>query len=178
MQKTLTKEQLAEKLDGIEYRAAVPKEIIEAAKENKLVIVHGASDDLIELCGALNEEIGIMSVIPLNRGGVPESDCDNQLCPYFKRQLEREIKQGIIKQIKVFWGGECGCTEMDAAKYAELGKPTWCFETNMPHSVFRMYDTCGGDREFFCLGIVLDLDEAFPRRNYTQLVMEQGGWET
>lgn len=178
MQKTLTKEELAEKLDGCEYRGGMPNEIIEAAKENNLVFIHGASDDLIEFRGALTEEIGITSVIPLNRGGVPESDCDNQLCPYFKQWLDRALKRGEVKQIKVFWGGECGTTEMDAAKYAELGKPTWCFETNMPHSTFRMFDTCGGDKEYFCRGIVIDLDEAFPSRNYTQIVMEQGGWET
>ena len=173
MQKTLTKEDLAAKLNGIEYRDSIPEELLETAKKNKLVILHGASDDLVELLGAITEEHGIDSVIRLSRNGVPESDCVDENCPYHRRWLKAALKRGEVREIRIFWGGESGNETMDAAKYAELGKPTWCFETEMAHSTFDMFDTYGEDREFFCRGIVIDLDEWFSL-NYTQIVMNGG----
>ena len=173
MKKTLTKEQLAAQLDGIEYRDSISEEIWEAAKQNNLVIVHGASDDLIELIGAITEELGIDPVIRLTKKGVPESDCEDENCPYFQRWMTTALKRGEVREVRVFWGGESGNKTMDAAKYAELGKPTWCFETEMPHACFDMFDTYGDDREFFCRGIVIDLDEWFSL-NYTQIVMNGG----
>lgn len=178
MQKTLTKEQLAAQLDGCEYRGGMANEIVQAAKDNKLVIIHGASDDLIELRGAFMEEIGASHVLQLSRKGVPDSDCDEgNECPYYKRWLKKALHCGEVKEIKVFWGGECGDETMDAAKYAALGKPSWCFETGLPHAVFSMYDTYEDDREYFCRGIVIDLDEIFPV-NYTTMMMNQGGCES
>ena len=52
----MTKEELAEKLNGMEYRTDIPKELIEQAKENGLVVVYGYSDDLIEFEGAFYDE--------------------------------------------------------------------------------------------------------------------------
>ncbi len=75
------------------------------------------------------------------------------------------------------WGGESWHEDIVPKEYDEMNGPTWCFETTMPHAVFSMYDTQGGDREFYCRGIVLDLDEVWPRMNYTATVMEQGGIE-
>ena len=177
MTKTLTKEDLAVALNGCEYRDGFPPELLQAATENNLVIIHGSSDDLVELCGAITEELGIDTVVRLTRKGVPESDCDNEKCPHHRRRMEAALKRGEVREIKVFWGGESGNKTMDAAKYAELGKPTWCFETEMPHSVFSMYDTYGGDREYFCRGLVIDLDQWFSL-NYTALMMNSGGWES
>lgn len=49
--------ELAEKLEGIEYRTDFPEELMLLAKEEGLVVVHGYSDDNIELNGAIYEEI-------------------------------------------------------------------------------------------------------------------------
>lgn len=54
----ITKEQLAAMLDGREYRNEVTTEVTEVAKSNSLVIVFGASDDLMEFRGAIYDEIG------------------------------------------------------------------------------------------------------------------------
>jgi len=173
MQKNLTKEELATMLDGCEYRGGVADEIIEAAKENNLVIIHGASDDLVELRGAIRDEVGAGATLLLTRKGVPESDCEEG-CPYYQRWLKTAVKRGEVREIRVHFGGET----MDQAKYAVLGKPTWCFETTMPHAVFKMYETEGNEREYFCRGIVIDLGDVWPQRNYAQIVMEQGGHES
>lgn len=51
-------ETLAKKLNGVEYRNEVSEELRQKAKENRLVIVYGASDDLLEFDGAIYDEIG------------------------------------------------------------------------------------------------------------------------
>ena len=75
MQQKITKEELAVKLDGIEYGDGIPDDIVEAAKESKLVIIHGSSDDLIEIHGAISDEVGADTFLMLTRKGVPQSDC-------------------------------------------------------------------------------------------------------
>lgn len=49
---------IAERLNGIEYRDDIPKDIIEEAKANRIVIVFGRSDDLMEFEGAIYDEVG------------------------------------------------------------------------------------------------------------------------
>ena len=49
--KTMTKEQLAELLNGNEYRDEMTKEQEQAAKQNNLLVLFGASDDLLEMRG-------------------------------------------------------------------------------------------------------------------------------
>lgn len=172
MKKTLTKEQLAAQLDGCEYRNGIPDEIIQTAKENNLVIVTGASDDLLELYGAITEEVGATDILLLTRKGIPESDCKaDEECAFYQRWLNAALKSGEAKTIRIFWGGESGRETMNPEKYAVFGKPTWCFETTMPHSTFDIFDTDGNDREYFCRGVVLDLSEVFPSRSYEQMVM-------
>lgn len=49
---------IASKLNGYGYRMEIPKEHIEFCKENGIVICYGASDDLMELDGAIYDEYG------------------------------------------------------------------------------------------------------------------------
>lgn len=56
--KAVTKEQLAARLDGLEYGVGFPIDFRRAAEENNLVIISGASDDLVELDGAIPDERG------------------------------------------------------------------------------------------------------------------------
>lgn len=55
---TMTKEELATMLDGRQYRDETTPEIEQLAKEGNLLIVFGASDDLCEFRGAINDEFG------------------------------------------------------------------------------------------------------------------------
>lgn len=49
---------VAKRLNMLPYRSEAKKEIVEFAKENGIVIVYGASDDLMELDGAIYDEFG------------------------------------------------------------------------------------------------------------------------
>ena len=170
MEKTLTKEQLAAKLNGRSYRSEITPEEERLAKENRLVVVFGASDDLVELRGAINDELGL-SAFYLTRIGVFESDCDEgEDCPYYQRRLTAALKTGEVLAITPRWGGE----EMDKLAYAAMGKPTWCFESKQlddKFAAFDIFDEYDGDREYFCRGIVIDLDEVFQYRSYESYVM-------
>lgn len=48
----------ADKLEGREYRKEITKEEEEEAKAAGIVVAFGASDDLVELRGAINDEFG------------------------------------------------------------------------------------------------------------------------
>src|SRR3990167_5676412 len=54
----MTKEELAEKLHGREYPFNLTKDEIAEAKTAGLVIIYGASDDLLEFEGAIYDEVG------------------------------------------------------------------------------------------------------------------------
>ena len=53
----MTKEQFAEMLNGKQYRSEMTSDDGELAKDNGLVVVFGASDDLMEFRGAIDDEI-------------------------------------------------------------------------------------------------------------------------
>lgn len=48
---------VAEKLSGVQYREETTKEIEEFCKQNNIVILFGASDDLAEFRGAVNDNV-------------------------------------------------------------------------------------------------------------------------
>ena len=165
MTKTLTKEELAAKLDRCDDVDSLHS-VIQSAKENNFVIVFGASDDLVEFRGAIDDEEGAYNgrVIDITNTGLPKNECDDEHCPYYKRYLETARKNGEVRQIKIFWCGKCKGEKMDTAKYTAIGTPAWCYETDIPHAVFSMYEakdelSPNKKRSYYCRGIVIDLDQ-------------------
>jgi len=125
-----TIERMASELDGHEYRNEVNKEIEEAAKENGLVIVFGASDDLMEFRGAIDEEFGIEAF--LTKDGVVENKCHDYDCPYFQKEKD------AAKKIEAIWGE---------------GEYSWTYKTDIEHAIFEIME----DGEKYCKGIVFKL---------------------
>lgn len=136
----ITKEELAVFLDGNEYGSEVSAGDDGVARESGLVIIFGASDDLVELRGAINDEIGAYSgtTFKIDRKGVlpsfeqvveqGEDDCED----YFARKPHAQ-------PIEAIWS--------DVEGYA------WTFKTDIPHAEFDIMD--GGEK--FCRGIVIDM---------------------
>lgn len=80
------RDELASKLNGREYREEITKEEEAWAKQNRLLVVFGASDDLIEFRGLINDESGAPGAIELHRnargwGVVNFNDEDEPLEP-------------------------------------------------------------------------------------------------
>jgi len=106
------------------------------AKDAGLVVVYGYSDDNVELCGAINDEVGAYSgtTVYLTPDGVlQEPDCGQNDCPYFAREREK------AKTIKAVWH--------------DKGGPCWTFETDIPHETFTVME----DGEPFCVVIVFSM---------------------
>ena len=135
---TLTKEQLAAMITGREYNAELTKDEEQRAKEAGLVVVCGASDDLMELRGAIYDEADVYDggMVYLDENGLFKSECDDDGCPY----AERERKK--CKTIEAIW-----CDEMSGI--------AWTYLTHIPHAIFDIMD----EGDIYCKGIVFHVDE-------------------
>lgn len=138
----MTKEALASALNGVQYGKETTGKSFLEAKESGLVIVYGASDDLVEFSGAFDEECGAYGgtdvFILMKEGGEIEAledehDCECTYCGY-------EAKKKSAVKI--------------SAKFDHKGY-TWFIETEIPHATFEVME---GD-EKFCRGIVFNVDD-------------------
>ena len=134
----MTKEELAAQLNGLEYPTRIPGALIVAAQSAGLVILCGASDDLMEFYGARREEIGCYdggTAFVDADGVLPDRDCldgDEELADYVQRQKS-------AKSIEALWCKEDGYS--------------WTYKTEIPHATFEVVE----DEEPYCRGIVFAL---------------------
>lgn len=133
----LTKEQLAQMLDGRAYRNEITREEVQLAKDNGLVVVFGYSDDNCELVGAIDDEIGCYEggTLYFSESGLLENECDDDECPYFEQQKEN------AKTIEILWCEEDGYS--------------WTYKTEIPHATFDIME----DGDKYCRGIVFSIDD-------------------
>lgn len=130
--------QLAEKLNDSQYPVRISKDLREAAADAGLVIVFGASDDLMEFRGAENDEVGCYdggSAMVDSMGLLPDRESigdDEVLEDYFRRKRS-------ARKIEALW-----CEEPDC---------TWTYRTGIPHETFEVMR----DGDLYCRGIVFAL---------------------
>lgn len=128
----MNKTELAKLINGREYGYELFRDVRQAAKEAGLVIVSGASDDLMEFDGAIYDEGGVFDggKVFFDRVGVDPESTKHASC------------------IEAFW---CAEDQLD-----ENGKViAWTYKTDIPHETFMMYE----DGEPYCRGIVFDLKD-------------------
>ena len=134
----MTKEELAALLNGREYRKEITREEEAAAKAAGLLVIFGASDDLTELRGAINDEAGAWDGATHridHEGFVPDwesvdHDDEDACAAYFKRK-----GSGVMVEAKCDWKGY-----------------SWWIETDVPHATFDILE----EDEPYCRGIVID----------------------
>lgn len=135
----MSAKELAAKLDGTQYPVRISKELAAEAKAAGLVIVYGASDDLMEFEGAIYDEIGCYdggTAFVDDKGLLPDRDSiedDDELKDYFARQPN-------AKPIEALW-----CQE---------GEYSWTYKTDIPHETFEVLEQ--GEPPY-CRGIVFAL---------------------
>lgn len=124
-------------LDGRQYRSETTKEIRAAAKAAGVVIIYGASDDLMEIEGAVDDEVGVgnQTEVPFTPSGLLENDCDSDDCPHYAR-----AKAAAAKVVSIFDPGD---------------GLTFKYETAIPHETFRIME----DDEPYCDGILFKLSD-------------------
>lgn len=131
---------LAEQLNGMEYPVRISEDVARQAEANGLVIVYGASDDLMEFEGAIYDEIGACdgaTVYMDSDGIVPDFDSlDKEDKKALKNYFDRD---GKGKKIEALW-----CAE---------GDYSFTYRTEIPHATFDVVE----DGEPYCRGIVFRL---------------------
>ena len=130
---------IAAALQCVEYGAyCITADIQERARAAGLVIVCGASDDLMELYGAIREEVGCYDggTVTLDARGVIPSweevqDDEERARDYFARKDK-------ARTIEALWSP------------AEPAGASWAYRTDLPHATFNVME----DGEIYCRGIV------------------------
>lgn len=137
------KEEMAKMLDGREYPLNLSSEEERLAKDAGLVVVYGASDDLMEFGGAVYNEISAYNgaTAYLTHAGLVENECENDDCPHFKRLLIGAA------QIQALW-----CAPSD-----DKGR-SWTYKTEIPHATFEVME----EGQHYCRGIVFSLADVKP----------------
>jgi hypothetical protein len=137
--------ELAQALDGSEYPLRIQKDVLDAAKKAGLVIVYGASDDLMEFEGAIYDEVGVCdggTARVDSKGIIPEFeqidkeayDAKDKLREYFQRENSGKV-------IEALW-----CAEEDYS---------FTYKTDIPHETFNVVE----DGKPYCRGIVFSLGD-------------------
>lgn len=140
MDAVLTK-QLAEMLNGREYMREISSVEEAMAKANGLVVVHGASDDLMEFCGAIYDEVGCYD------GGSALVDAAGILGEWESASEDEETAAQYLnrkphaKTIEALWCAEPGYS--------------WTYKTDIPHETFEIVE----DGEPYCRGIVFSIKD-------------------
>ncbi|MCX6217674.1 hypothetical protein [Spirosoma sp.] len=124
---------LALRLTGREYGNEITKQEEEAAKDAGLVVVFGASDDLIEFRGAIHDERSGPGSIYLNRKGEFLDDEDMQIYTGMNYPY---------KEIQSHW-----CPPG--------AQSSWVLGANIPHAYFVIFE----DKEPYCVGIIFSMDD-------------------
>lgn len=153
----MTKEELAAKLNGSQYYDDLPKEkeIQAEAEASGLLIVYGASDDLVEFRGVFRDEVGAFrgnDCIRVDKSGVipnshiaadewsnDEEDDDDITFSKIQEYVKRREQSAVI--VKAVW---------DSEGYS------WIIKTDTPHATFDIME----GNEKFCRGIVIDFKDA------------------
>lgn len=133
----MTPKEAAEALNNSQYREEGSRELFKSMKDVGLVAVFGASDDLMEFRGAINDEIGAYegATAYLNKDGLLTNECDDDRCPHFAKLKAKAAT------IDALW-----CEEPDYS---------WTYRTEIPHETFEVLE----DDDKYCRGIVFSLSD-------------------
>lgn len=139
------KESLAARLNGREIGDEITSEEEKLAKTNGLVVIFGASDDLCELRGAIEDEVGCYDggTVFIGRDGKILQEIDDD---------DREVleKYGLYKAAH---DARMNAIQVEA-EWCEVEDYSWTYSTTTPHATFDILE----DGEPYCRGIVIDLN--------------------
>lgn len=141
----MTKEELAALLNGREYGDEINPDQARIAKANGLVVVYGASDDLMEFEGAIRDEFGCYD------GGTAIVDAEGLL-----RDWESVKKDGDKDEIARHLEREKTARTIEALWAPDGKNMSWAYKTEIPHATFDVME----DGEIYCRGIVFALAAA------------------
>ncbi len=139
----ITPATIAAKLHGMEYPLRDIKAIAAEAKAAGIVIVYGASDDLMEFDGAFRDEVGAedgTTALFDAKGALPDwENIESE-----EASADYHARKPMAREIEAVW-----CPKDDDGKvYA-----SWAYKTAIPHVTFDVME----DGDLYCRGIVFAL---------------------
>ena len=137
----LTKEELASRLNGREYGDEMTVSEEAEAMSAGLVVVFGASDDLCEFRGAIDEEMDACDggKFYLHRDGIL-SNPDSEECDKCRKNIVATQKK---------------CAHVEAMWCPKELETSWAMKTDLPCSTFDIME----DGELYCRGIVFNVSD-------------------
>lgn len=134
--------ELAQLLNNHPYGEKIPLELLNAARENNLVIVYGASDDLIEFDGAITDEGGCYNGghIEFDKDGIVPSKDDIDTCDY-DNCIEHYLRTQKCWSIEAVW-----CSP---------DQPAWTYIFDHGSSPFVIME----GSEAYCIGLVFSVED-------------------
>lgn len=130
----LTLKSAAQQMNGNEYTEEGSRELFDQMKENRMVAVFGASDDLMEFHGAIEDEVGAYGggSAYIDSNGLVENRCgEGDDCPNFKPS--GELVEALWLQNDI--------------------NASWTYKTDIPHETFDIME----DDKIYSRGIVFYL---------------------
>jgi hypothetical protein len=143
----MTPKELATLLHRREYRDEMTKEMRAAAKAHGLVVIYGASDDLMEFDGAIYDEVSAYGGIIVhidNKGLLP--DFDDLINEYKNSADQSKLRDYFQRESK---------TKTIEAIWSSGHNISWTYKTDIPHETFEILE----DNEIYCRGIVFSLED-------------------
>lgn len=134
----MTPQEAVDALNGAEYTKEGSPELFAKMKAAGLVAVFGASDDLVELRGAIHDEIDAYegTTFYVTPKGLLEKESEDDDCPHFARERDK-------------------ATPIEAKWCDEKLNTSWSYNTEIPHDTFSVYE----EDELYCIGIVFALSD-------------------
>lgn len=139
-----TAQAFAARLNGREYLHEITGAEEAEAKSAGLVVVFGASDDLVELRGAIHDEIGAYD-------GTTFRVCPEGLLPRWPDEIEEGWSES--EAADYFRRKALGVREIAAEWAPSEPNCSWAYRTEIPHATFDVME----DGELYCRGIVFSL---------------------
>lgn len=141
----MTKEELATQITGREIGNELLPNEERKAKQSGLLVIFGASDDLCELRGVINDEVGTCggATVSISRDGLllkPIEDDDKEILEQYG------VLDAAIQRRKV-------AITVDVRWVYDKSGPAWTYATSEPHSTFDVME----DGEVWCRGIILQV---------------------
>ncbi len=140
----MNKKEWAKKLNNRRYTEEITKDEEAQAKADGIVVVFGASDDLIEFRGAFHDEAGAWegtTVQITSKFTIFNKDNNAET---FEFNIEQIAK---MRKITAVW-----CPEN---KHGDVWA-SWNYKTDIPHEKFAIFED---DGDVYCHGIVFESKE-------------------
>jgi len=152
----MTKEEFAALLNGRQIGDEIGIHESELAKENNLIVIFGASDDLIEFRGVLHDEIyaddGTDFIIAVPGQELETGEYWNDMPAYVKATEIMPVaintedpRSNIPEKISATW----------CPKDQDIDQCSWYIKTDLPHSSFLIKQ----DEDIYCRGIVINVSD-------------------